>query len=420
MFEYDRAGSEFPPREREKALSDLTIEPMPIPVKAAASELAAHGGILTVDLGALAANYRQLGKLAPESEIAGVVKARAYGLGLEPVARTLATSGCRTFFVAEAAEGRALRTLLPDASIYVLNGLLAGAGAAYVAHGLRPCLSSLAEIEEWAHQSKAAGTPLPAALHFDTGINRLGLTRDETDRLLSGGPLLAGIEVTLVMSHLACADEPDHPLNARQLERFKAIRAAFPRVPASLSNSAGALLGPEYHFDLIRPGIGLYGGNPLIGAENPFRRVVGLQARVLQVRDVARGEAVGYGAEFEARRPSRLAVVSAGYGDGYFRALGTRRQGGDSEAGRAYIAGNHVPLAGRVSMDLLSIDVSELGPGAVRRGDLVELIGPHVSLEDVAARAGTIAYEVLTSLGERYKRLYTGLDYSTSESHDLP
>lgn len=360
------------------------------------------GAILTVDLGAVVANYRRLATVAPGSEVAGVVKANAYGLGLGPVVHALAGAGCKTFFVADAGEGAALRALLPDAVIYVTNGLTPGASALFSAHRLRPCLGSLVEIEEWRREARTAGHALPAALHFDTGLNRLGMTTGETAAILADHALVAGVDVALVMSHLACSDEPEHALNARQLARFRAIRAAFPRTPASFANTAGIFLGPDYHFDLVRPGYGLYGGAPVEGKPNPFQPTVRAEARVLVVRGIAAGEAAGYGASWEATGPRRLAVLSAGYADGYFRALASTEGGG-----RVYLAGHYAPVAGRVSMDLLIVDVTGLPQGAVHRGDLAELVGPHVTLEEVARRAGTIGYEVLTSLGARYKRHYT-------------
>lgn len=373
------------------------------------------GAFLTIDLDALVANYLAIRELAKGSEVAGVVKARAYGLGLAPVARALWGAGCRTFCVATAGEGATLRGLLPDATIYILSGLIAGAADAYEAHGLRPCLSSLAEVEEWRALAKRRGRPLSAGLQFETGLNRLGIAGREAERLISTPEALSGVDVTLVMSHLGCADEADHPLNRHQLERFRAIRDAFPGVTASLANSAGVHLGAEYHFDLVRPGIALYGGNPFTGRANPCRPVVGLQGRILDVREVASGETVGYGAAFEAKGPSRIAVIAMGYGDGFFRALGSDRQR-SHVGGRVHIAGHYAPIAGRISMDLISIDVTELSEGAVRRGDLAELIGPHVTLDEVATRAGTIGYEVLTNLGDRYKRIYTGAGCSTTES----
>lgn len=362
------------------------------------------GAIITVDLDALIANYRQLRALASGAEVAGIVKANAYGLGLEAVSRALAHAGCKTYFVADAAEGANLRAIFPDAPIYVTHGLIAGAGADYRAHGLWPCLGSLAEIEEWRQEAKAAGRALPAALHFDTGLSRLGFDAAETARLLDDrAPQLAGIDVKLVMSHLACSDEPEHTLNAHQFDRFKAIRTVFADVPASFANTAGVLLGADYHFDMVRPGYGLYGGRPVEGQPNPFRPVVRVEARVLQIREVAAGTTAGYGATWVATGPRRLATLSFGYSDGYMRSLASARGGG-----RVHVAGHDAPVAGRVSMDLLTVDLTGLPEGAVRRGDLVELIGPHVTLDEVADRAGTIGYELLTRLGDRAKRHYTG------------
>ncbi|HEY4343502.1 MAG TPA: alanine racemase [Parvibaculum sp.] len=369
----------------------------------ASPDLSAHSAILTVDLDALAANYAHARVLAPSVEVGGVVKANAYGHGLAPVGRALAGAGCKTFFVADAVEGATLRASLPDAVIYTTNGLTPNAGPETRVHGLRPCLGSLAEIEAWGREAKRTGTALPAALHFDTGLSRLGLDGVETARLLADKGLLAGIDIQLVMSHLACSDEPGHPLNARQLERFQPIRTAFPSVRASFANTAGILLGRDYHFDIVRPGYGLYGGVPVEGRPNPFRPVVKAEARVLHIREVPAGEAAGYGATWTAEGPRRLAVLAAGYADGYFRALASAKG-----AGRVYVGGQYAPVAGRVSMDLLIVDVTDIPESAVKRGDLAELIGPHVSLDEVAGRAGTIGYEVLTSLGERYKRLYTG------------
>lgn len=374
---------------------------------AGTSGLAMCGGILTVDLDALAANYRLCRAAAPGAEVASIVKADAYGLGLAPVARALHAAGCRTFFIAEPEEGAALRRILPDAPIYVLNGLFPDAASFYRAHGLRPCLSSLDEIGDWAREAALCGSVLPAALHFDTGINRLGLSDAQAARLVAEPERLRGIGVTLLMSHLACADEAGHPLNERQLARFRTWRAAFPSAPASLANSAGLFLGSDYHFDLVRPGIGVYGGNPFSGRENPFRPVVRVEARLLQLRDAADGETAGYGASWTARGPRRLAILSAGYGDGYARALGSASGGG-----RVFIAGHYAPVAGRVSMDMLTVDVTGLPEGLVARGDLVEIMGPHVTLDELGLRAGTVGYEILTGLGTRYRRLYTGAGYA--------
>lgn len=372
-----------------------------------APDYVAHDALLTVDLDALAGNVERYRKLAHGAEVAGVVKANAYGLGLEPVARCMAAIGVTTFFVTDCAEGVALRALFPEVTIYLTNGLPQGAGPIARDACLQPCLGSLAEVAAWRAEAREAGGPLPAALHFDTGISRLGFDAKESECLLADRSLLDGIKVTLVMSHLACADEPDHPLNARQLERFRLIAAAFPDAPKSLANSAGVLLGSDYCFDLVRPGYAIYGGTPVEGRPSPVRPVVKAEARVLQVRDVEAGAAAGYGATWTASRPCRLATLSIGYADGFSRLLGSA-QG----AGRICINGHSAPIAGRVSMDLLIVDVSQLPQDAVKRGDFAQLIGPEVPLEEVAARAGTIGYEVLTSLGDRYARHYTGASAS--------
>lgn len=384
------------------------------------TDLAAAGGLLTVDLDAVAANYGMLRAEAAGAEVAAVVKANAYGLGMGPVARRLADEGCGTFFVADANEGAALRALLsdvlPDADIYVLNGLFPGAAGFYAGHGLAPCLASLAEVAEWRAAAKGgrAGRPLAAALHFDTGMNRLGMNEDDAAALAAEGALTEGIEVKLVMSHLACSDEAANPVNARQLARFRALREGlakrFPEARASLANSGGIYLGKDYHFDMVRPGVSLYGGSPFTGRANPFRPAVTVEARVLAVRETGPGETVGYGGTWAAGRPARLAVLAAGYADGYMRALSSPRNPGDNggyeNGGQVRIAGYTAPVAGRVSMDMLIVDVSGLPDGAVKRGDMAELIGPHITVDEVGLKAGTLGYEILTSLGNRYMRVY--------------
>ena len=367
------------------------------------------GAVLTVDLGAVAANYAMLKREAKGAEVSAVVKADAYGTGMGPVAERLWMEGCRTFFVADANEGAALRATLPDADIHVLNGLFPGMAPLYAECGLRPCLASLAEVAEW----RAAGAPLPAALHFDTGMNRLGMSAEDAAALAADGALTEGLNVTLLMSHLACADEAAHPQNARQLGRFNEILAVlkgrFPQARASLANSGGIFLGADYRFDLVRPGVSLYGGNPFTGRANPFRPVVSAHARVLAVREVPPGETAGYAATWKAAAPARIAVLAAGYADGYFRALSSAGEGPES-GGQVYIAGYTAPVAGRVSMDMAMVDVSHLPEGAVKRGDMAELVGSHISVDEVGLRAGTIGYEILTALGRRYMRRYISGD----------
>jgi alanine racemase len=368
----------------------------------------AHDTRLTVNLGALMSNIARYRALAHGADVAGVAKGNAYGLGLTPVAFAMASAGVTRFFVTDVFEGAALRALLPNVTIHLTNGLPHGAAPAARAAGLSPCIGSLAELEAWTVEAEAAGRPLPAALHFDTGINRLGFDGDETPYVLANANALKMIDISLVMSHLACADEPDHPLNRHQLDRFRTIAAAFPGIPKSLANSAGVLLGPDYCFDLVRPGYAVYGGNPVTRRPSPVAPVITAEAQVLQIREVAPDEISGYGATWVSPGHHRLATLSVGYADGYFRSLGSA-----SGAARVFIGGRYAPVAGRVSMDLLTIDITEFPPGAVKRGDFAELIGPHVPLEEVAARADTIGYEVLTSLGDRYARHYTGGTTST-------
>jgi alanine racemase len=352
--------------------------------------------LLTVDLAAIVENYRMLAANAAPAECAGVVKADAYGLGAAKVAPALHRAGCRTFFVATLDEGRALRALLPLSRIYVLDGLHGSDAAAFIADRLQPVLTSLEELERW-----RGARGMEAGLHLDTGLSRLGMPADEAARLGAERQRLEGITLTLVMSHLACADDPAHPMNAEQLARFCAALDTLPLpkgITRSLAASSGAFLGAKYAFDLVRPGAALYGIEPLARQPNPMRQVVRLQAKILQVRRVDAGGTVGYGATHRFDRPARLATIGVGYADGFMRSLSNR--------GGAYLDGRRLPIVGRVSMDLTVLDISGLPEGAARPGTLVDLIGPHNPVDSVAAEAGTIGYEILTSLGRRYARRY--------------
>ena len=337
-------------------------------------------GLLTVDLDAIAANWRRLSSLAP---CAAVVKADAYGLGMAPVSRALARAGCRTFLVATLDEGVALRPVLPDAEIAVLSAPVEGFQDVYRRERLLPVLN---------HPGDAAAWPDRAILHIDTGMARLGVDPAQARDF-------RGRDFAYVMSHLACADEPNHPLNGEQLRLFGGLRRDFD-APASLANSSGLFLGPDYRFDLARPGMALYGLNPRPGLRNPMRPVVRLQAPILQIRAAGRPLTVGYGATARVGPGRRLATVAAGYADGYPRAAGNRAQ--------ARIAGRIVPVVGRVSMDTIVLDVSDLPRGAADVGDPADLLDGAVTADDLAAAAGTIGYEVLTSLGSRYRRSHIG------------
>jgi alanine racemase len=361
------------------------------------------GAVLTVDLDAVRANWRLLAERAAidgQSAIcAGVMKADAYGLGMDRVAPALAREGCRVFFTAHLDEAVRLRTLVPlDSTIYVLHGGMPGTAADFVQHNLIPVLNDPGQIAEWRACARKLDRVLPAAIQFDTGMSRMGLAPADVDRLCADPQAFDGIRLALVMSHLACADEPSHPLNAHQRERFAALRARFPGVPGSLANSSAIFLGAGYHHDLVRPGAALYGINPHPGHPNPLRQPVQLHARIVQVREIAPGDIVGYGARFVANKPTRIATISIGYADGWLRAL--------SKRGRAFIDGAAAPIAGTVSMDSITLDVSNIDPALLVPGREVELLGPHQTIDEVAGDAGTIGYEVLTRLGSRFERRY--------------
>lgn len=361
---------------------------------------ASSGAILTIDLGAVRANWQNLRDRLKGAECAGVVKADAYGLGLEPVAKTLAGAGCRVFFVAHLDEGIALRAALPKAEIHVLNGLLPGTAAEFAAHRVIPVLNSLQSIDEWRAFCRNRQSALTADIHVDTGMSRLGLPPGELDILAAEPARLDGLAPGYLMSHLACADEPDHPMNRRQLAAFVAVRRRLPLTRASLANSAGIFLGPDYHFDLARPGIAVYGGNPLPGGPNPMVQVVRLQGKILQVRGVDTPQTVGYGATHRFAGPARIATVAVGYADGFLRSLGN--------VGGAFVGEIRTPVVGRVSMDLITLDVTSVPEAQSQPGCLIDLIGPHGDVDAVATAAGTISYEILTSLGRRYYRRYVG------------
>ena len=351
--------------------------------------------ILHIDLAAIVENWRLLAARAAPGAVAGVVKANAYGLGADKVAPALRAAGCRHFFVAHLAEGIALReTLGSGPVIAVLNGFAPGADGDAA---LVPVLNSLGDVLAHAAAGRSAGQARRALLHLDTGMARLGLDAVEQARLVADHSLLAGLDLLYIMTHLACADEPNHPLNAEQAARFDRACAVLPKFKRSFANSSGLFLGADYASDLARPGCALYGINPTPGLPNPLRQVLRLEAPVLQIREIPAGASVGYGASFMAARPSRIATIAVGYADGYLRSL-------SGQGGAAY-RGLMLPLVGRVSMDLITLDVTDV-PGLVP-GDAVTLIGGAApSPDDLAARAGTIGYEILTSLGARYRRAY--------------
>jgi alanine racemase len=373
------------------------------------SPAARAGGVLSINLRALQQNYLVVQRQVSPAECAASVKADAYGLGMDQVAPALKAAGCRTFFVALPEEGKRLRAILPDAKIYILDGLLAGEAEFYAAHDLRPVLSQPEEVEEWAQWCEGEGRRRPAGLHVETGINRLGLEADQVRAIAGKKALFSSFEPSLIMSHLAKADEPDDPFNELQLQRFEALRALLPPMPASLANSAGAFMPREFHLDLVRPGIGIYGGNPFLSRANPFRPVVRLEGKILQVKRVAAGDSVGYGGSWRAKRVSLIAVVAAGYADGYFRACSFP---GSADQAKVVVCGSYAPVVGRVSMDMITIDVTDVPGQAIVRGTMVELFGEAITVDDLARWSGSIAYEILTRLGSRYPRLYSAFDSS--------
>jgi alanine racemase len=387
--------------------SDSKLVPQTGPLSADANQaaaLSAYGGILTIDLDAIVANWRKLEKTAVPAECAAVIKADAYGCGAAEVARALHKAGCRTFFVATLEEARVARAAVPTATIYVLGGYFQNTGEHYAKIDCRPVIGDLNELAEWDVFCRRTGWTGGAAVHIDTGMNRLGLTLQEAQAIIPR--INAGDHgITMVMSHLVAAEQLNSPVNAKQLAAFRTIASEFTGVPASLANSSGIFLGAPFTFDLVRPGAALYGVNPTPEADNPMLPVVDLKARIVQLRNVERGETVGYGGTWTARRPTRLAILAVGYADGYFRAASAND---GTRGAEVIVAGKRCPVAGRVSMDLIAVDITDLAPNAVRRGHMVTLLGDGISVDELAHHFGTIGYEVLTSLGHRYARVYKG------------
>jgi alanine racemase len=365
---------------------------------------AGAAGVLTIDLDAIVANWRKLEKMAVPAECAAVVKANAYGCGIDRVTRALAKAGGKTFFVATLDEAVQVRAAAPNATLYVLDGFFSGSGDALAAINARPVIGDLNELAEWDMFCRVKPHDGGAAIHVDTGMNRLGLSPIDAQAIVPR--IAAGNHgLHLVMSHLASAESLNNPANVRQLTTFREIAGAYSGVTASLAASSGIFLGGAFAMDMVRPGAALYGVNPTPEADNPMQSVVTLRARIIQTREVPRGDAVGYGGTWTARRPTRLAIIAAGYADGYFRAAGSTD---GTRGAEVIIAGKRCPIAGRVSMDLIAVDITDLPANAARRGHLATLIGGGITVDDVAHHFGTIGYEVLTSLSRRFPRVYVG------------
>ncbi|MDF8353806.1 alanine racemase [Ensifer adhaerens] len=363
---------------------------------------------LTIDLGALVDNWRAMNKRSGKARAAAVLKADAYGIGIAQAAPALYAAGARDFFVANAEEGAALRPLAPDGRIYILAGMWPGNEALFFDNDLVPVINSDEQLAVFMAALSERGDH-PCVLHVDTGMNRLGLTVEQAVALATDPARPASFSPMLIMSHLVSADDPDHRLNGLQLRRFHEVSTAYEGVDASLANSGGVFLGPDYHFDLTRPGIAVYGGEAVNDIPNPMKPVVTAEARIIQVRDVAAGGTASYGASARFDRDSRIATVAVGYADGYHRSVSgggvTLRQATPSGA-FGFLHGQKVPHVGRVTMDLSLFDVTDLPESAVRPGDYIELFGRHIAIDDVARAGGTIGYEMLTSLGRRYIRHY--------------
>jgi alanine racemase len=388
------ASTEQRPR-RPQAGASAAARPKPI------AKASSHAGaILEIDLDAIAENYTKLTeRVGAKVRVAAVVKADAYGLGMAKVAPALARAGAKTFFVATLDEGLALRELLPRAQIAVLNGLVMGAPADFAKAALVPVLNDLGQIAAWqGYAAKRGGAP--AMLHLDTGMARLGLSPKETQRLIAEPDRLAGFSLAQIISHLACASEAAHPLNDAQLDAFSAALKRLPEAPASLAASSGVFLGGDFLFDMVRVGAALYGVNPIPGRPNPMRQVVRLRAKILQLRDVDRGESVGYGAAHRIEKPTRIATIAMGYADGWLRS--------SSHRGSARIAGKPAPVVGQISMDLVTLDATGHDPANLIPGSYVDLLDERYGVDDAALAAETIGYEILTSLGSRFHRVYRG------------
>jgi alanine racemase len=356
--------------------------------------------VLDINLAALRANYRLLCDRMDGKEVAAAVKANAYGLGAVEITRSLMSEGCKRFFVAGFGEAVALRAGLPDAPIATLHGVPAGAEDEAVRLGITPVLNDLGALTAWRQAAQRFGRFLPAYVHLDTGMNRLGLPAPDIAALIADPALLSGISIRAWISHFACADDPSHPLNTQQRDRFADMLKRLPPAPASLANSSGIFLGRGFQFDIARAGCALYGINPTPAQPNPMQAVATLRAPILEVRRVDSGHSVGYGASHRFATDGRVAVLGLGYADGYRRILGNK--------GWVVIGGMAAPVIGRISMDLVTVDVTALPKALLAPGTLADVMGPHRTVDQVASEAGTIGYEILTGLGARLVRRYQG------------
>ena len=351
--------------------------------------------ILEISLRAVVDNYRII-RDRTKADVACVLKANAYGLGVAPVFEALRLEGCRHFIVATPDEALQLRLFNTDVRISVLEGVYGGCESVYAENNLNPVLNSIEEMERWSAFAKKTGRKLPATLHFDTGMNRLGIVEEDRHKI-DNTALTEPLDIHTVMSHFSCSDEKGNSLNDRQAQRFAEIARSFPHAKKSLCNSSGIFRDEAWHYEEVRTGYALYGGNPTPEAANPMKPVVSVRSRILQIHSARKGESAGYGASHVFDKDTQCAVVSFGYADGFFRSAGNRA--------KFYWNGQPCPVIGRVSMDLAIVDIGHLSQKP-KAGDWMEVIGPHQDIDALAADCGTIGYEILTLLGRRYQRLY--------------
>lgn len=366
------------------------------------------GGRITIDLDALVSNWEQLAKLAGKAECAAVVKANAYGLGIEPVVAALIAAGCKTFFVAVPDEGIRVKNVSPSVDCYILNGLFPDAADDLVNAGLRPVLGTVQQIATWAETAKNSGQPLSCAIHMDSGMNRLGISEAELEKIVGDAEIMDHLDVQLFMTHYACADDIGHPKTEVQREAFLQCTHLLPGIRRSSANSAANLQTNGHSFDMVRSGIAMYGGEALNDVNNPMKPVVCLEGRIIQIQTGKAGDSVGYGGAETLKRDSRIAYLSVGYADGYHRNASNMGVGmrAVSPAAKAWFKGHIISGIGRISMDLCAFDVTDIPENEISEGDWIELFGPHIRVDDVARAAGTIGYELLTGLGSRYSRTY--------------
>jgi alanine racemase len=369
------------------------------PVEGLADLPARHFSALKVDLGAIAHNFQFLQSQLPKGRCSSVVKADAYGLGMLKVSPVLAKAGCEHFFVATLDEAIQLREVLPHGNIYVLGGLLTSCEDDFHSHNLTPVLNDLGQIQLWDAYARKKNAKLPAIIHVDTGMWRLGLPPAEVMHLANNLDVLNAIDLKYIMSHLACSDSPHHDKNLQQMNAFNEALALLPKTPASLANSHGIFLGPEYHYDMVRPGRSLYGLGARFLHTEGLRQSLQVYARILQVSAIGKGQTIGYDAMYCVSKPTRIATIGVGYADGYSRTL--------SNHGCVYIAGHQAPIVGRVSMDLITVDVGEVPEALAVPGAWAEIIGENISADDVALAAGTTSREISSKFGSRFHKIYT-------------